>query len=392
YYSFANVSAGTYTIDATTTKPEGGINTTDAAQVNVWFQTAIGTRPAIERVKFNAGDVNNSGGVELINAVDVALIKSHFLNPSANPFPRGVWTFWRTSVTSNLNPPSANTNTVVVGATNTSANFYGLCVGDFNGSNTPPSGYPGAKPSIAPKISMAYQNTRNVGIGQVFEVPVRVIKPVTIGAVSLVLRVPVNMVSVSDVSLSDGSITFTNEEDKLRYSLIGDELRISWVAQEPLILSANDRLLTIKLRAREAFSKGNDIRIELIDNDLNELADDQVLAIEEVKLSTDVFENSTLGVDQNYGELFDISCHPNPFTTISTISYFIPTDGNVSLEIFNMLGSKVATIVNGEQSAGRYTKVLDGTELNPGVYTVVLRFENKEDVMRRTIKLVHDKN
>jgi len=50
---------------------------------------------------------------------------------------------------------------------------------------------------------------------------------------------------------------------------------------------------------------------------------------------------------------------PNPFNPSTTIRYQLPVDGKVKLEIYNILGEKVITLVNEEQTAGYYSKIWD---------------------------------
>jgi hypothetical protein len=65
--------------------------------------------------------------------------------------------------------------------------------------------------------------------------------------------------------------------------------------------------------------------------------------------------------------------YPNPFNPTTTIRYGIPEDGNVTIEIFDILGQRVKTVVNEFQRTGRYEVRLNSTGLASGVYIYQLR-------------------
>lgn len=67
----------------------------------------------------------------------------------------------------------------------------------------------------------------------------------------------------------------------------------------------------------------------------------------------------TFHISQNY---------PNPFNPSTTISYQLFAAGHVELAIFNALGEKAATLVNGQQPAGTYDIKFDASGLNSGIY------------------------
>jgi polyhydroxybutyrate depolymerase len=60
--------------------------------------------------------------------------------------------------------------------------------------------------------------------------------------------------------------------------------------------------------------------------------------------------------------------YPNPFNPSTRIKYQIPDAGLVSLQVYNLLGEVVATLVNDEKPAGNYEVQFDATGISSGVY------------------------
>ena len=60
--------------------------------------------------------------------------------------------------------------------------------------------------------------------------------------------------------------------------------------------------------------------------------------------------------------------YPEPFSRSSTISYSLPQEAEVRLTVFDILGRRVATLVNERQDTGHKKAVFDGSDLPPGVY------------------------
>src|SRR5690606_16395001 len=60
--------------------------------------------------------------------------------------------------------------------------------------------------------------------------------------------------------------------------------------------------------------------------------------------------------------------YPNPFNPSTMIKYSIHQEGFVNLSVYNLLGEKVATLINNNQKAGRYEVNFDASRFASGVY------------------------
>ncbi len=59
---------------------------------------------------------------------------------------------------------------------------------------------------------------------------------------------------------------------------------------------------------------------------------------------------------------------PNPFNPSTVLSYALPARSNVKLEIYNVLGQRVAQLVDGQRDAGVYTETWNASQMSSGIY------------------------
>lgn len=78
--------------------------------------------------------------------------------------------------------------------------------------------------------------------------------------------------------------------------------------------------------------------------------------------------------------------YPNPFNPTTMISYDIPEFSNVRLEVYNIQGQRVATLVNEAQNAGTYTVSFNASNLSSGIY--LYRLQSGEFVSVQKMILV----
>ncbi len=60
--------------------------------------------------------------------------------------------------------------------------------------------------------------------------------------------------------------------------------------------------------------------------------------------------------------------YPNPFNPTTTIEYTLAKSGRVTINIFNVVGQKVKTVLNERQVHGTHKVAFDGSELSSGIY------------------------
>ncbi len=337
-YQFNQVPSGTYTIKATTNKLWSGVNATDAVKIQRHF---AGLEMLTEPVRLLAGDVNNSNS---INATDAIKVKRRFSGLD-NSFDRGNWTFAK---------PSGG-DTVIVNNVNLTQNFYGLCVGDVNGSNIPSS-----VKWLSQRVEIANEGTIQVKPGQTFELQVKAKNDMNVSAISLVIPYPEDLLEIEDVQINQGVPVF---------NILPGQIRIAWSELQPMNLKAGETLLTLKLRAKEAFTGSQSI--ELIPNFESELADDLGEVIQLAELTSLTIKPLNPNGINDYGELMS-SCkvYPNPAKDYITIELQLNSTADCGIKLLDIVGREVKVIPVQKFEKGNSKVIIQTKELVEGMYTV----------------------
>jgi hypothetical protein len=86
---------------------------------------------------------------------------------------------------------------------------------------------------------------------------------------------------------------------------------------------------------------------------------------------------SSVALKQNY---------PNPFNPVTQISYELPQQSEVRLQVFDMTGRQVATLVNESVKAGAHTVNFNASNLSSGVY--LYKLQAGSTVLTRKLTLI----
>ncbi len=96
---------------------------------------------------------------------------------------------------------------------------------------------------------------------------------------------------------------------------------------------------------------------------------------------TDYLNNTQVSIDDSFSDVpleFSLKQnYPNPFNPSTNISYDLPNKGQVKIEIYNIIGQRVQTLIDAPQQAGRYQMQWDASAFGSGTY--LLRIDFKGD-------------
>ncbi len=90
---------------------------------------------------------------------------------------------------------------------------------------------------------------------------------------------------------------------------------------------------------------------------------------------------------ENLPPLTELTVFPNPSMTDFTITYQLNKEQKIHIELYDVLGRKISTIIKQENCApGPYRHVIEGTRLSAGVYHLLI-LANGKTTTRRIVKV-----
>lgn len=351
-YTFGNLSSGNFTIEVSTTKAWGGVNSTDALLVQRHFAGL----QMLTNMKLIAADVNLSGAA---NTSDALLIRRRFagLDPA---FVLSDWIF--------------NPQPIVISNLSVIQNILGICAGDVNGSYTPSA-------KTGSSIDLVKNGTIVVGQKE-FNMNFSTLDKIEAGAMSLILTYPKDLVEIVGISSNAEQIA------GMVTNIVNGRIYIAWNNLQAFTLQSGDALFTLKMKYIGAANKMDQVHFGMFNE--SEIADIGANVLTNVTLTYPKIQ-STTGIGSSDKASLQISIYPNPFISNPVISYDLPQEGKVSIILYNTLGAVVKELVQADQSAGQHTLTLETAGLAEGMYKISLRHTTSTGVYNIHKNLIYVK-
>ena len=83
-----------------------------------------------------------------------------------------------------------------------------------------------------------------------------------------------------------------------------------------------------------------------------------------------------------------MTVYPNPVEASATITYTLPYDGHVTLQVYNSIGVPVATLVDEEKTSGSYTLENDFSSYPNGLYLAKIKLGHAKTEKVHTVRFI----
>ncbi|MCB2198626.1 T9SS type A sorting domain-containing protein [bacterium] len=356
-YSFSDLEPGTYYVTPSY-EVEGhtSVNALDVFRI----QQHIATDPSFtDGFQYVASDVD---GGTTVSTIDAYKIQRVIVVLDTN-FTRGDWNFIPTNYGTNTSNWDSAWDEWAVGLVTddvTGVNFDGVRIGDVN--NTWPNNFVAAKTGNEEVSGNLYLTDATVNPGEATTVELRANGLAEVGVVEFHIEYDPEMISLEDMDLSalPGAVS----------SDVDGEIHVVWVNVQSALPCDDRTLATFEFQAAET-SGASEITLNDVvmgnsqGHELNPAVDNGTVT---VSATTSLEGDNALVTEWALRPAY-----PNPFNAYTTISFDVKDASNVRIQVYNVLGDLVTTLVNDNLAQGRYNASLNANTLSSGTYFVVMK-------------------
>jgi len=389
-FQFTNILNGTYKVSydkyTTDTMMWGNdVNAIDVSLLKYFVGSDTNQDPSkCFSAKYKkAADVNNNIA---INTIDIARIKSKIVSPYATAynFPKGNWPVMDTIIT--------------LSGADINVRLYSVCYGDYNASSSKYRdsvvNWNGFK-SMPDDIIMTSDDYIMTSTASYFEVPLMINNKINdFSALGLELMYQKNKYKLETVSLArsddkNNSVKINPSFDEILADdndlLVTDQdgiIRIVYATTDDFDLAAHDEIIRLGFRSLKNMVPG-ELEFTLtgtgvVSDKYGEENDEAYLLMPKIFVQGD---------DSDSG--FEFAGYPNPFSGEATLTYTIPENGMVKLNVFNAIGELVYELINESKQSGKHELSFSPDNLASGLYTFKLEYTSMKESKCLVLKLVH---
>ncbi|MFN1835504.1 T9SS type A sorting domain-containing protein [Balneola sp. MJW-20] len=203
-----------------------------------------------------------------------------------------------------------------------------------------------------------------------------------IGAFETALAEPLTLPSPDSISVTSDGVTSSLSWQFNEYSAIVDSFKIFRGKEANTLNEIGSSVMTSYVDSDVSADSSYYYSINVLSRDgrVSMFSDTLLIKIED-GVSVDNEEQEDVPSDYTLSQNY-----PNPFNPTTQINYTISETGPVKVVIFNMLGQRVATLIDKFVTPGSYTISFNASALTSGVYFYQLR--SKEVTITRQMTLI----
>ncbi|HEX8386149.1 MAG TPA: T9SS type A sorting domain-containing protein [Rubricoccaceae bacterium] len=95
---------------------------------------------------------------------------------------------------------------------------------------------------------------------------------------------------------------------------------------------------------------------------------------------------AAVGTEEDAAAVFELGAnYPNPFQSVTRIPFSVAEPGRVTIEVYNLLGQRVLTVLDEDRAAGRHEVAWDAGDLASGTYVYTLQTATQRAARRMVL-------
>ena len=98
------------------------------------------------------------------------------------------------------------------------------------------------------------------------------------------------------------------------------------------------------------------------------------------------FSQNPAGIDNISAESTIENIYPNPAKDMATVVYSVNDIADVKLEVYDLLGTKISSMVSEKQTIGKYRAEMETDKLPAGIYVVNLTVNGQSHVQKMVVQ------